>query len=302
LTKRALDDYHRVCKHIAAFFGKGRRLESLRSPDIERYRASLPDTWGPVTANNHLRLVRTVFKYGNDIEATDRPIRYQIGLKAVPKSAVRKDQAAKPAKEFTAAEVWALYEAAEQPMRAFILLGLNAAYGTMDIARLRIDQIDFKTHWLGEPRGKTGMARGCWLWPETIKALRKAIDSRPDTTNERLDQLAFLTTHRRPWSEDGHTSHPLTLAFGKLKKVAGIDKPGVGHYSLRHVLATVASDVGDQPAVDFVMGHHDPSMAAVYREGIDPERVKRVCQHVRRWWLDGKPKPKRTRKGKGGAA
>jgi integrase len=300
LTKRALGDYHRVCKHIAEFFGKGRRLESLRSPDIERYRASLPETWGPTTTNNHLRLARVVFKCGNDIEVTDRPIRYQIGLKAVPKSAVRKDQSAKAAKEFTAAEAWTLYEKASQPMRAFILLGLNAAYGTMDIARLRIDQIDFKGRWLGEPRGKTGMARGCWLWPETIKALREAIDNRPDTTNERLDALAFLTRNRRPWSVDGENIHPLAQAFKKAKDAVGIDKTGVGHYSLRHTFATVASDAGDQQAVDYVMGHHDPSMAALYREGIDPKRVEAVCKHVRKWFLAGKPKKKRTSR-KGGA-
>jgi len=289
LTKRALDDYHRVCKHVAAFFGKGRRLDSLRSPDIERYRNSLPDTWGPTTTNNHLRLVRVFFKYVNDAELCDRPIRYAIGLKAVPKSSVRKHQAKKPAKEFAAEECWRLLDAAGTPMRAFVLLGLNCGFGTADIARLRIDQIDFDKQWIGDARGKTGVSRGSWLWRETVKALQEAINERPDTTNAELDQLAFLTTHRRPWSEDGGTSHPLTLAFAKLKKAAKVDKRGVGHYALRHTFATVASDAGDQQAVDFVMGHHDPSMAAVYREGIDPARVKAVCQHVRDWLMDGKP-------------
>jgi len=143
LTKRALDDYHRACKHVAAFFGKGRRLDSLRSPDIERYRNSLPDTWGPTTTNNHLRLVRVFFKYINDAELCDRPIRYSIGLKAVPKSVVRKDRAKRDAKEFSVDEIHRLLEHASVPMRAFILLGLNCGFGTTDIARLRIDAIDF---------------------------------------------------------------------------------------------------------------------------------------------------------------
>ena len=182
-----------------------------------------------------------------------------------------------------------MLDAAGTPMRAFVLLGLNCGFGTADIARLRIDQIDFDKQWIGDARGKTGVSRGSWLWRETVKALQEAINERPDTTNAELDQLAFLTTHRRPWSEDGGTSHPLTLAFAKLKKAAKVDKRGVGHYALRHTFATVASDAGDQQAVDFVMGHHDPSMAAVYREGIDPARVKAVCQHVRDWLMDGKP-------------
>ncbi|MEO9591372.1 tyrosine-type recombinase/integrase [Rhodopirellula bahusiensis] len=296
LAKGTVDEYHGMVKAVAAFFGKGRRLDSLRPGDFERYRNSLPSTWSPTTTNNHLRLVRVLFKYANDIEATERDIRYKLGLKAVGKPLVRKHQAKQHAKEFTVEEVWALFNAATQPMRSFILLGLNAAYGTADIGRLRIDQIDFANNWLGEPRGKTGIARGCWLWPETVAELRVAIEQKPFTTLERLEPLAFLTKRRQPWSVDGSTSRPLTQAFGKLKEAAKINKTHVGHYSLRHTFATVASGARDPEAVDFVMGHKDASMRANYREGIDQERVKAVCQHVRQWFLEGKPKAK-----KGGA-
>lgn len=291
LSKRALNGYHRTCKHVAAFFSKGRRLDTLRAADFERYRASLPETWGPTSTNNHLRLVRVLFKYGNDIEATDRPIRFAIGLKAVPRSVVRKDQAKRPAKEFSADEVHRLLAAAEAPMRAFILLGLNCGYGPADIARLRIDAIDWDNQWIGEARGKTGVARGAWLWPETIQAIREAIDAKPWTGNDDFDALFSLTRNRRPWGEDGANIHPLAQAFLKVKKAAGINKPGVGHYGLRHTFATIAADTRDQQAVDFIMGHHDPSMAAIYREGIDPARVRAVCEHVRRWFLAGAPKP-----------
>lgn len=293
LSQRAFNDYHRVAKDVTAHFGKSRTLESLRAPEFERYRDSLPDTWGPTMVNNHLRLARVLFKYANDIEATERGIRYQIGLKGVPKAIIRKHDAKKPAKEFTAAEIHALLAEAGVPMRAFILLGINCAYGTMDIARLKTADIDFKGQWLGEPRGKTGMSRGAWLWPETVAALREAIEARPPARNAELDQLAFLTRNREPWATDGGTSNPLTQAFRKLKIAAGIDRKGVGHYSLRHVFETVAGDSRDQVATSYVMGHHDPSMSAVYREGIDPKRVKSVCQHVRKWFLAGKPKKKR---------
>lgn len=296
LSKRALNDYHRMVKHVAAFFGKGRRLDSLRSADFERYRNSLPDTWGPTTTNNHLRLTRVLFKYANDIEATDRMIRYHIGLKAVPKSKVRKDQASKPTKEFTLAEIHTLLAHAGDPMRAFILLGINAAYGTADIGRLKTADIDLKGKWLGEPRGKTGVARGAWLWPETIKAISAAMDAKPETRIVEREALFSLTRNRQPWYTDGDDNNPLTQAFRKLKKAAGIDKRGVGHYSLRHTFATIAADAGDQQAVDFIMGHHDPSMAAVYREGIDPKRIKAVCQFVRRKFRAAKPEAKRGAK------
>jgi len=288
LSKRAFDDYHRIAKHVAAHFGKGRKLDTLRSVDFEKYRNTLSATWSPSTINNHLRLVRVLFKYANDTGATRYPIRYAIGLKQVPRSIVRKHEAKQPSKEFSAEEVHLLLAKGSLSMRAFILLGLNCGYGTMDIARSKLSDFDFEQNWIGEPRGKTGIARGAWLWPETVQAVQAAIEKRFEPHNAEWDDLAFLTRNRRPWAIDGSTSHPLTQSFHRLKLDAGIKRKGVGHYSLRHTFATVAGDAKDQPAVDYIMGHCDPSMSAVYREGVDPERVKAVCNHVRSWWLAGK--------------
>jgi integrase len=289
LSTRAFSDYHRIAKHVADYFTRGRRLDSLRPSDFERYRNSLPETWGPTTINNHLRLVRVLFKYANDIEATPREIRFKLGLKAVSRVVSRKHAAGKAAKEFTAGEVWALFNAADVPMRAFILLGLNAAYGPLDIARLRIDQIKFDDSWLGEPRGKTGVVRGCSLWPETVAEIRKAIETKPFVTSPNLEPLFSLTKQRLPWATDDNQRAPLSAAFAKLKKAAGITKTGVGHYALRHTFATIAGDTKDQQAVDYIMGHKDASMSNTYREGIDPQRIRDVCEHVRQWWLAGKP-------------
>lgn len=290
IVKTTLNDYHRIALHLVEFFGKSRRLGSITPHDFRRYKNSLPTSWAPTTINNHLRYVRAIFKYANDIESTPHALNYNRSLALVDKKTIRKHEAKQERKFFSAKECWQLLGVANTPMRAFILLGLNTAYGTADIGRLRIDQIDFDNQWLGEVRGKTGMARGAWLWTETIEAIQEAIDAKPWTGNEHLDSLAFLTKRRQPWFVDGSTNRPLQLAFGKLKAQAGIDRKGVGHYSLRHTFETIAGDLKDQPAVDYVMGHHDPSMAAVYREGIDPERIKAVCQHVREWWLAGIPK------------
>ena len=64
---------------------------------------------------------------------------------------------------------------------------------------------------------------------------------------------------------------------------------GVNFYALRHTFETIGGNAKDQIAVNYVMGHCDDSMAAVYREGIDPQRIIDVCSFVRDWWLDGKP-------------
>lgn len=283
LTQRSWDDYKKACTRIAEHFGKGRKLETIKPIDFEQYRNVLPSSWGPTTTNNHLRLLRALFRYCNAIQITEQPIAFQLGTRSVPKSVSRKHAAAKPAKEFDREEILALIKSADVPMRSFVYLGINCAYGPADIGRLKVSDIDFETQWLGVLRGKTGITRGCQLWPETLEALQASIDAKPWTGNPERDALFSLTRNRRPWFEDGVDNNPMQQAFGKLKKAAGITKRGVGHYALRHSFATQASGVMDQQAIDFVMGHHDPSIRNVYREGIDPDRVRKVCTLVREW-------------------
>ncbi len=56
-----------------------------------------------------------------------------------------------------------------------------------------------------------------------------------------------------------------------------------GFYCLRRTFETVAGNSRDQVAVNMVMGHADSTMAAVYRQGIDPQRLKDVAAHVEQW-------------------
>ncbi len=68
------------------------------------------------------------------------------------------------------------------------------------------------------------------------------------------------------------------------------NRKGRGFYTLRHVFRTVADETLDRPAVDLVMGHHDPSMGGRYREHLADERLRRVADHVHAWLL-GPAKP-----------
>jgi hypothetical protein len=52
----------------------------------------------------------------------------------------------------------------------------------------------------------------------------------------------------------------------------------------------VAGNTRDQVAVNLVMGHSDASMAEVYRQGIDPQRLKDVAKYVEEWLFDKKTK------------
>ena len=75
-------------------------------------------------------------------------------------------------------------------------------------------------------------------------------------------------------------------AFGRVLKSLDINGRR-GFYGLRHTFATVAGESRDQVAVNVVMGHADPSMAANYRHGISDQRLLDVVAVVHRWlWPD----------------
>ena len=59
---------------------------------------------------------------------------------------------------------------------------------------------------------------------------------------------------------------------------------------MRHTFRTIGDEARDQIAVDVIMGHADPTIAASYREKIADERLQAVTDHVRKWLLAGKPK------------
>lgn len=69
LTQRAFNDYRASCERFAAFMGEDRRLGTIKPNDLERYRNSLPETWSPTTVNNHLRYVRALLSYANELDA-----------------------------------------------------------------------------------------------------------------------------------------------------------------------------------------------------------------------------------------
>jgi hypothetical protein len=139
------------------------------------------------------------------------------------------------------------------------------------------------------PRPKTGIARRCSLWPETVAALRDALTKRPEPKSEGDAGLFFVTKYGLSWYKDTPDS-PLSKETAKLLKVLGVNgRRGLGFYTLRHTFRTVADEAKDQPAVDFIMGHVDASMGGHYRERIDDSRLRAVVEHVRTWLFGDEP-------------
>ena len=127
------------------------------------------------------------------------------------------------------------------------------------------------------PRPKTEVERLIPLWPETVEALRASGSRRPKPTPS-AEGLFFVRTSGDSWDSN---SSPITKRFQQIYNWAGFKRGGF--YWLRHTFETVGGDSKDQVAVNAIMGHVDSSMAATYREGIDPARLRAVVDHVRRW-------------------
>jgi integrase len=148
---------------------------------------------------------------------------------------------------------------------------------------LPLDAVDLDKAMIDFPRPKSGIERRCPLWPETVAALKATITARPKPKQDDAEGLVFLTSRGRSWLCRG-IANPVSVAARKLMSQCGVNgRKGIGFYTLRHTFRTVADGAKDQVAANLIMGHADPSMAGIYRESIDDERLVAVVDYVRHW-------------------
>jgi integrase len=239
-----------------------------------------------------------VFKYGYDAGLIDKPVRFGPVFKRPAKRIMRAHRQQNGKRLFESADLRAIIDKADQPLRAMILLGINCGFGNQDCGTLPLSALDLDKGWVDFPRPKTAVERRCPLWPETIKALREAIAKRPKPKAADHAKLVFITRYGQPWAKEngivliteGHTvegkprvDSPITKETRKLLDERKLYRPGLGFYALRHTFETIAGGSRDQVAVNAIMGHVDSSMAGEYREAIEDKRLLAVTQHVRKW-------------------
>jgi integrase len=256
--------------------------------------------WGPLRVLNGVTRVKTIFKFAFEAGKLSRTPIYGQAFKPPSRSIIRRHRAKQTPKLFDADDIRAMIEGrlvvgASGPdlvrvgatMRAMILLGINAGFGNGDVAALEFSRVNLAGGWIDFPRPKTGIARRCPLWPETVEAIRAATAEgvRPKPATFAECGLVFLTYRGTAWVRQGEgtRSDYVSQNFNKLLKRLGIDKAGVGFYGLRHTFRTVADGSRDNPAVRFIMGHDDASIDAAYRERIEDERLRAVAGVVRKW-------------------
>jgi integrase len=281
LSPRTWTDYKEACVEVMGAFSKGRLVADLRPDDFAALRKQLAKKWGPHRLGKTIQCVRCTFKHAYEAGLIATPIRFGPGFKRPSKKVLRVHRAEQGPKLFTAGEVRRMIDTAGLSMQAMILLGINCGFGNSDCGNLPLSAVDLDNAIIDFARPKTGIARRCPLWPETVAAIRAVRDKRPTPKSEEDAALVFLTKYGDSWAKDVADS-PITKEMRKLLNRLGFN----GHrnfYTLRHTFRTVADESKDQPAVDFCMGHEVPHMSVVYRETISDARLRAVADHVRRW-------------------
>jgi integrase len=286
LSPRTHAGYLEACGYVVKAFGPGRLVSDLTPADFAGLRSKLAERFGPHGLGTRIQCVRCLFKYAFDSELLDRPIRFGPDFKRPSRKTLRLHRAKQGPKLFTAEEVRRMIDAAGVQLRAMLLLAINAGFGNSDCGNLPVSALDLDGGWIDYPRPKTGVARRCPLWPETVAALREAMEGRPASKSEEHAGLVFITKYGLPWHRDTGKmgNRPISLETSKLLKKLNINgRKGLNFYTLRHTFRTVADEAKDPVAADHFMGHGTPNMSSVYRERISDERLLAVSDHVRAW-------------------
>ncbi len=293
IVQRTWDDYDATCQQVMEVLGKERLITDLQPDDFDSLRRELAKSRGIVALGNEVSRARILFKYAYDAGLIEHPLRYGQSFKRPSRKALRKARQEKGPCLFQADEIRALMDKAGIHLRAMILLGINCGFGPADCGNLPIKALDLKNGWVDYPRPKTGVARRCPLWPETVAALKESIAKRPKPHDEADNGMVFLTKYGQRWAKES-SDNPISKEVAKIlkplkvkrgRKQEAVYRKGLGLYTLRHTFQTIGDAARDPIATRAIMGHAEAGddMSAVYREGVDDDRLKAVTDHVRQW-------------------
>ncbi|MEO2047195.1 MAG: tyrosine-type recombinase/integrase [Pirellulales bacterium] len=282
IVRSTFTDYLATCKLIVDSFGKDRLIVDLAADDFEQLRACLAKTRNPNTLGNEVQRIRVAFKYGYDAGLIEHPVRFGPTFKRPAKRILRALRQKKGPRMYEADDLRRIIDAADQPLKAMIMLGVNCGFGNNDCGTLPMQALNLKTNWVDYPRPKTAVERRCPLWPETVELIQESIDNRPKAKLIEHTHLVFVTKYGQPWAKET-SDNPISQEMRKLLDDLKLHRPGLGFYALRHTFETIAGESRDQVAVNHIMGHADSTMAGVYRERISDERLQDVSEFVRNW-------------------
>jgi len=290
-------DYKAGCLRVADTFGRQTPVDTLRPDDFEKLRQDIATTYGPVSLGNEVQRIRSVFKWGIDTELLEKAVRFGPNFRKPSKKVRRLARKKSGQRLLGVGEMRRLIDKADVQLRAMILLGINCGLGQHDLATLPLSRLDLHRGWHSYERPKTGIDRRAALWPETVKALKEAIEERRKPIADEDSDLTFITKYGRRWvrcNDNGVWIDGIGGEFRKLARSLDMKHAGATFYSLRRTFRTIADEAGDQPATVFIMGHadEDTDMSATYRQRIDDSRLRKVSNYVRNWLFPRKRKAK----------
>ena len=191
--------YKLACKWLKENMGAHRVIENVGPADFMRLISKFDPKWSATTIKNQVNLVRTIFKWAYENDLIDKPVKYGTNFSRPSAKRRNLEKASKPPKDFAASEIWTLLDASSMRLRAWLLLGLNCGYGNSDLSRLKVS--DVSGEWLREARGKTGLDRKAWLWPETARGTPRSAEGsqrrRPDVYDAVRPVSCFRRRHSR---------------------------------------------------------------------------------------------------------
>jgi integrase len=289
LTPRSFLEYVKVCRRLTKVFGKSRLVSDLGQKDWSKLRAVMAKNWCPKTLHDEIVRTKVPFNWASKMGLLETPMKFGEAFNPPSQKTLRKHKAAQGPRMFEAEEVRRMIEAARQPLKSIILLGINCGYSNSDIGALSFKALDLEKGLATFARVKTGIMRRCPLWPETVESLRAWLAIRPEPKHQKDAELVFLTRNKNGWAPDG-IQNPICLEMKKLVERLGIDKGRVRRptfYDLRHTLQTIGDECGDFLAVRHIMGHASNDIADTYRERMSDARLSKVANHVRAWVFVG---------------
>ena len=300
LTLHTFRTWTRICRQVVTQFGGKRLVEDLGPDDFEALLRATISGRAASSRSVAISFVRSLFRFAcnENQRLISAPVLFGEAFQPPRLSRIKMDRGPGRSKLFTAEQLQEILAFVKRPMKAMVLLGINCGLGNHDIASLTFDHLDLEAGWHNHPRPKTGTARRCPLWPETIEAIEHALKIRPRPKNPAHKELVFLTRNGLPYvrlsaasatafeenkTEDIQHENIITTNMWAVLKRLGMKRDGLSFYALRHTFETIGGGAKDQVAVDFIMGHVTPGMGTTYRQAIDDERLQAVVDHVHGW-------------------
>jgi integrase len=309
LSDRTAAEYTRSIGRLVAIAGPDCRVEDWRpidfgaikeklaepvrvADDSRRYGGRVVKRRANTTVAIDIRNLRVFLNWCYAQKHIEKEPEYGKEFSTVSRKLARKQRRLAGRKDLSNDDVKAILSRCKPVMKAIVLLGINGAVGNQDIADIRLDNLPTfrkgKEAWIDLPRGKTGAPRRFLLWPETVEAIKNYLLFRPAPAGSKNRDRLFVTKYGLAWvrQEGLQRTDSIGNEFTKVRKAAGVKRGAF--YDLRRTFRTVADPVKDQDAVDFIMGHVEEAddMGAVYNQGIDDDRLRAVCNHVRNWLFD----------------